>query len=456
MIILVDPVLDCGFNCDYCYNQQLHSKTDKAFSLSAEELEGMKKNIYKYAKKFPNTTISFHGGEPTQLNNDQFRELMDTIADAHAKNNSDKNPSVQTNGYFLTDEILDIISDYDIIFSYSYDGPWPLSKCRGSGSLENRKRQAEIVKENIKRAQEVSRQVNIISVISKAHMETANADELMIEWAKEAEEDLGIRHMKINPVNYRKGKVEKPYKMIKIYKKLIEHNFSNLYNMTIEPVEMVKNMLLGKKRGACSYNQCNLADTTGAALVITPHGVENCLRSSQTAGSNTQDDAEVNYGICRSRILLNKPYEDGGCMVEGKPCDYWLVCGGLCGGFTLDGTFWTRSGTCKVYKEGIFPYTEKKIRNMLGEDVRLASDFVRLGHASYRRLLNTDCRMTLPFVYEDIYDHINMPKKKDKKVKSKVKGEKCKSGPKFKGQDISFETDENIEVNRSEQCQEEG
>jgi uncharacterized protein len=87
--------------------------------MSLDTLEGMIKNIFRYASQ--ECTIAFQGGEPTLIGLDFYKQLIDYVQ----KYNKDRikvNYAIQTNGYLINDEWAKFFSEHRFLVGLSLDG----------------------------------------------------------------------------------------------------------------------------------------------------------------------------------------------------------------------------------------------------------------------------------------------------------------------------------------------
>lgn len=110
---------DCNQKCSYCYHNYKNCEDMK---------ENMKINILKQAilkigDRAKNLFIHLHGGEPLLLDVETLKEYLDFIQD-YMDSNKDRfiECSIQTNLINLSEEKLNLLKNYNIQISTSFDG----------------------------------------------------------------------------------------------------------------------------------------------------------------------------------------------------------------------------------------------------------------------------------------------------------------------------------------------
>lgn len=114
--LIIQPTLDCNFRCTYCYEKHQDINLDNQ---TAEKIIRFVDNI---TKKVNSLVLSWFGGEPL-LEIDRIIELTDKFKAVCEKNNCKYSASMTTNGYLLTDAIIDKIQELGIrIIQITLDG----------------------------------------------------------------------------------------------------------------------------------------------------------------------------------------------------------------------------------------------------------------------------------------------------------------------------------------------
>jgi len=136
MVILLVPSLDCSFRCVYCFEKKRRMNVD---------VDAMKRTLQQLMTQMKGSHICLHGGEATLADTFVFEELV------HEASKYTNSVGLQTCGYYLTDEILDIIVKYRMNVGVSIDGSLSQNILRGEHPLNRRyaEKMTKRVMENI-------------------------------------------------------------------------------------------------------------------------------------------------------------------------------------------------------------------------------------------------------------------------------------------------------------------
>ena len=178
-MILVKCELGCNFGCLYCYEGPI-KPGEKKPEIDYEAVEAEIERAYGIRP----STICLHGGEPTTLPKDKIERILKKGFEIAGKT------SIQTNGYLIDDDHIELFKKYKTGVGLSVDGPWPLNEFRGKGDKKKRKRQTKKILKNLDKMKEAGIGVSVIAVIHKANG-TGDRIEVMKRWVKELH-DKGI------------------------------------------------------------------------------------------------------------------------------------------------------------------------------------------------------------------------------------------------------------------------
>lgn len=125
MHVMIIPSMGCPANCRYCWSSEPDSEimTTKTMDDIVEWLKDFKKEP---------TTFTFHGGEPLIAGHDFFEYSLDKITTQL----KDLYPAfaIQTNLWYMNDDIAKLFKKYNIPIGSSLDGPEDLNDIqRGKG-----------------------------------------------------------------------------------------------------------------------------------------------------------------------------------------------------------------------------------------------------------------------------------------------------------------------------------
>lgn len=108
--LTIVPTLECNFRCSYCFEKwNNYPKGEMKENVQLEILEYIKKNIGKNG----NLSICWYGGEPL-ISLNIIKNLQNKINAFAKSNNIRLYTSIITNGYLLTPNVSDILSNLEI------------------------------------------------------------------------------------------------------------------------------------------------------------------------------------------------------------------------------------------------------------------------------------------------------------------------------------------------------
>ncbi len=122
MNLLIKPASSlCNMRCRYCFYCDVADNRNTASYgiMTPETTEAMVKNVFAYAKDTVN--FAFQGGEPTLAGAAYFRHFHEMVD----RYNTKKLPvaySMQTNGYQISPELLQILAAHRYLIGVSLDG----------------------------------------------------------------------------------------------------------------------------------------------------------------------------------------------------------------------------------------------------------------------------------------------------------------------------------------------
>lgn len=165
-VIPIIKVTDsCNFNCDFCYYAQRNLHSDL---MSLDLCKKIIRETFEYNVRNNNTImrIIFHGGEPLLQSIDFYKEIFEYEKELSQEHKIKFLHSLQTNGYNITKEWIELFKLMNIDIGISIDGPEELNCHYNSSGVS--KCTAQVL-QNIKMLSEANVPFGIISVITDKH-----------------------------------------------------------------------------------------------------------------------------------------------------------------------------------------------------------------------------------------------------------------------------------------------
>jgi len=184
--VLIEPTANCNMSCEYCFKGK-----KKETVLPFDRLKEVIKQVLSYiGKRDLACEFIWHGGEPTLMGYTYLNEAIDFIENAKGK--STITYSLQTNGTLLSDDLLDLFSEYDFYLGISLDSTTPIyhEKMR---PMANGEPSHPIIVNGIERAKAKGVDVGVLMALSE---ENASNAKDMFEFCQLRGVGLGL-----NPVS---------------------------------------------------------------------------------------------------------------------------------------------------------------------------------------------------------------------------------------------------------------
>lgn len=319
VIIMKNPGTACNIGCLYC------AEARKNY-ISVDNII-----TYEQAKKLASLTkdyslnVIFHGGEPTLLDCDYYKEMMSIFE----KENDDVYFGIQTNGTRISDEWVKFLSNNKkrIGISISLDGPGIINSYR---LTKDKKETYETVYSNIKKLSDNGIKTGLIcTIISLAIgkeeelynmlMSFDNLQFVKLNPCMDRNADGTIPHWGISPMQY--------FGFVSNFFDIMVKN-GNWNKFYIEPIISVLKNLGGIKSTFCNYT----FEKCSNFISIYPDGtITSCdnynLQDGFIGSLNTITNIEdIRY--MKNNELLYSSYSE---LIEKcKKCDYEDNCKGGC------------------------------------------------------------------------------------------------------------------------------
>lgn len=119
LILSVMLTMACNFDCCYCFQE----RSERPNSMGPDVEERVIRYITREAKKRDRISVDWYGGEPL-LRASQLMRMNDAVAAACKQWDTEYLVSVTTNGYLLTAELVEYLSNFEVThLQITLDGP---------------------------------------------------------------------------------------------------------------------------------------------------------------------------------------------------------------------------------------------------------------------------------------------------------------------------------------------
>jgi len=341
MPILLKMNLRCNFQCMYCYQRAIrpeeeiidHKKVEETILRLWEKSGGRNSDTGKMKVdkdgKYAGQTITLHGGEPTILPIRDFKRYLNLSHRLTGRS------GIQTNGYNITDEMVQTFKKYKTHVGFSIDGPWPLNELRGIGTPEERKTQTEKIFWNLDRLEKEGISISVICVLHK-HNALGERRDVLKGWIEELTERKITG--RLNPCCTGMPDIDLTVEEgIEAY--------SDLYDFMIEkgywgwsPFKDIINSFKADSEVVCVFRRCDPLSTSSATSVLNDGSVGVCLRLYGDGKRYTRVDPSIHT---RTDIIKQS---------DCKDCEWWQHCYGGCSGNSIDFDWRNKDRFCEVYK----------------------------------------------------------------------------------------------------------
>ena len=164
--LLIKPTsASCNLNCRYCFYKD-EAKKRSVFNHGIMEysmVETIMDRILNYFNEQTMITIAFQGGEPTLAGLEWFNHFFDYV-NTHKKDFHHLQYTLQTNGYTINDQWIELFKKHNILIGLSIDG---------YGQIHDRYRKSnddrptfDVILTNYHRLVQAKVNVNILTVIT--------------------------------------------------------------------------------------------------------------------------------------------------------------------------------------------------------------------------------------------------------------------------------------------------
>jgi sulfatase maturation enzyme AslB (radical SAM superfamily) len=311
MTVVVLPTGFCNIKCTYCFESEEMRSTPGRPNLAAVE-STLDRLLAQVPAEMP---VGLHGGECTMVPLKDLEALLRMITERRGES------AVQTNGYQMSDALIDLFRTYNTKVSISWDGPEELNRFRGPDPSDHESglRYTAQLARNVDRLREAGVRVSITTVLSRANASDDDKLDRLKAWMLWLHE-RGVTAGRFNPL------FRHPVDLtMELTGGELAHAYITLFDFVVDrrlmwfPFREMIDNLLGLSLGPCVFAGCNPDDTF--VYSVFPDGrVGNCDR---TMSQGMTPRPEVPRRNERLEILQAN---------HCAGCRYWPVClpGGLC------------------------------------------------------------------------------------------------------------------------------
>ena len=334
-LLMLKAVSVCNLQCSYC---SAHCASKQPAILDKDLTCQVLKELLDVLHPQPRELdILWHGGEPTLFPADKAKNLMQKMRNIANDYNTTLVFKMQTNGYSISEEWIQLFLDEDIALGISIDGPdFIHDKARldknGSGSWNK-------VMANIEKLVNLGCKVSMLSVIDDRH--TGHAKEYF-EWLKSVH--LPVRLNPYFDCSLRGQSVWKQYFLF--LRQLMELALQNDYDISITPLDnMIKRILSAKYMiGECSYSGYCARNF----LCFGADGmVSSCGRLSDNGGDKEiYKPGQLGELIKKFRSIIQNNIDERKLELHCMDCEIKSFCNGYCHAVKLD----PESGFCDAIR----------------------------------------------------------------------------------------------------------
>lgn len=116
--LTIKPTMACNMRCKHCFNGDCSSDN---YVLKEKTV---KRFIELAAKEYRQIKITFHGGEPSIVGEEYYRNIFNYEKELIRKYNVKFTHFFTTNGLLLSDSFLELLRDNNTTVNFSFDGPY--------------------------------------------------------------------------------------------------------------------------------------------------------------------------------------------------------------------------------------------------------------------------------------------------------------------------------------------
>lgn len=319
MLVLLKTTNFCNLNCRYCSGS---CGEEKRRDLVEHDCVMLVEQLPDLLRDGEPVRFLWHGGEPTLLHPDKFKSMQEILANV-ADSGHLVTYSMQTNGYCISDEWLDVLEEYRVGVGVSLDGPSFLhDEMRIShGGVGTYKK----IVENIKKIKKNDISISLLCTLRKKHM---NREPEILDWLEEM--NLPIR---FNPLlNLGRSKEELSLQdYYNFLRNIMMITLERGIAISIEPLEWMLSSVIGD----LSPRECSYSGRCGVSIFSYGPGgdVGICNRDDKVYGNLTEQSLKDLYESAQWKMQrMREERMKGVC----NDCEIWTYCHGGCASVEKD------------------------------------------------------------------------------------------------------------------------
>lgn len=350
---------DCQANCAYCYEKKIREegRCDRKLKLDAV-FNQMDAEWSKNKCGVP----YLHGGEALTAGYDATEAILRKAYELAGRT------SIQTYGYLIDRQYIEMFKRYNTSVGISLDGPYPLNNARAVKGYKA-KEVTELVHRNILEMRTAGIGVSIICVLHKLNALPEPREKLK-EWL------LWLRAQGINGGRLNLMTSFGNADNLELTEDEAADAWVDLARFTLidneglawKPFRDAVDSLLGLEQGTCVFGKCQFYHAHTEPVILSDGKTATCLKTGATTGHiyprypdyRYYQDSNKGFGLVRYDVLSQVEQEYGGC----KGCMYWRNCYGGCPASGLNDDWRNRSRFCGAnYK--LFETVERWLRGLM-------------------------------------------------------------------------------------------
>lgn len=368
LTIILKGTNGCNLACSYC---SLGKKTNITIP-NQEKIYAIMKYACEIAKYRKENNISFilHGGEPTLIPTKSYRFAINGILNEFPKLNIEF--SMQTNGFYIDDDMIQFFKDYSISVGVSVDGGEKIHDLERR--TVNQNSSFSIVKRNIEKLAAEGIPISCLMVLTSVGLKE---DFSYLDFFEK-----NHLHLKINPLlNYGEvydnpelsiEKGEYAEYLIRLYKYIIR--FKKQVN--VSPIDKILYAIVHQH----AINECTFSnDCNEHFLCIDYNGnIYPCGKFADMKEFCLGNIADANLDLMNNslmRILFQRRNENK--PLRCKECKYMNLCNAGCSGEAMiNRSIIGETGLCEDYK-ALFDFFHKEGLILLKKELIRQKEILR-------------------------------------------------------------------------------